>query len=355
MFYFLPFLYCFFVILSIFNTKWQKILLISFLMVLVAIISLQSNSTNRDGNSYFYVFSVINNTSWGDVFSKSFSIGQEFGFLYLMKICSSLGFSFYYFRFFVSLLTSFFIFRAISRVKDNNMILLCYFLYFSMFILFRDFTQIRFGLGCAFSLNFFISLSLGKKKETYLFLIFALLSHNSTLCLIPFLFLYKKKFSYNFKFLIFSFLLSIIFLKFNIIGTLVSLGLAPHQLSRYFVGTNTDIGTNTLGISFIICLFILFLIKIKKTSLDDPFVKVLYLSMLLSANMDIAFYGIPILMRMADLYFTVFIFLPFYFYNLFIVKSISNKNIIIFLTMIFFVFYYFHILKSGIVYQYNFL
>ena len=355
MFYFFPFLGCFFVILSMFNARWQKILLISFLMVLVATISLQSNSTNRDGNSYLYVFSIINNTSWGDIFSKSFSIGQEFGFLYLMKIFSSLGFNFYYFRFFISLLTSLFIFRAISRVKDNNMILLCYFLYFSMFILFRDFTQIRFGLGCAFSLNFFVALSVGKNKESFLFLILALLSHNSTLCLIPFLFLYKKKFSYSVKFLIFSFLVSIIILKFNVIGILVSLGLAPHQLSRYFIESSGGIGTNTLGLSFLLCVFISFLIKIKKSSLNDPFVKVLYLSMLLSANIDIAFYGIPILMRMADLYFTVFIFLPFYFYRFFVVKSKSNKNIMIFIAMIFFTFYYFHILKSGIVYQYKFL
>jgi hypothetical protein len=44
-----------------------------------------------------------------------------------------------------------------------------------------------------------------------------------------------------------------------------------------------------------------------------------------------------------------------YFYRFFVVKSKSNKNIMIFIAMIFFTFYYFHILKSGIVYQYKFL
>ncbi|OBU23532.1 EpsG family protein [Photobacterium aquimaris] len=342
--------------LSCYNGKLNTLFFVVISTFVFFIISLRGIDVDRDSATYFSVFNQIKEVGFEQLIAASSSVGQEIGFVFFMKITSFIGLDFYEFRFLFNLVCLFSVFFIIFEYVPSRFRVIVYLTYVSMFVLFRDFTQIRFTLACLLSLiSILMALENKYNKSITLFLL-SIVFHNSTLIILPILVVLKYigidrlfRFYWIIAILGCSFLCQL----FNPIHILSSLNFLPHQITRYIGSAYLD-GGNTIGLNFYISFFLVVLLAINYKSYYGIDYKILYICMLFSASTALLFYGMPILMRMQLLCFTGFIFTPLVIYKYFIKDTLFNNYFFQIFFSILFVSYFYKILGSGIVCNYYF-
>lgn len=345
------------VILTCFNNKINGIFTIIVMIVIYMIISLRGLDVDRDSHVYYMVFNNLSSIKFSELFLYSKGVGQEIGFIFLMKIGNYIGLDFFEFRFlynFICLISLIYILFGYIKQKYR---LISYMIYVSMFVLFRDFTQIRLSLSCLLALISILKALDRKNIQSVSFLFLSILFHNTALICIPvIIFLMKYKDSeviYSPYFVVIIILSGSLFYVLSPINYLLSLDVMPSQITRY-EGTKELSSSGTFGIGFFISIIISFLLSLKYRSCDiEDDYRALYITMLFSTFASLVFVDFPILMRMQILLFTGVIFLPSVIYEYFIKKEVLNNIIFQIIISSIFCAYFYKVLASGIVFQYG--
>ncbi|WP_337238284.1 EpsG family protein [Citrobacter portucalensis] len=345
----LPF---FIVVLSCCNKNFNKILAPAILLIIGTIVSLRDISVDRDSFVYFTVYGeLIKLNDLNEILIYSTNLGQEPGFLILMKFFSSLGFSFFSFRAIFEMLTLYSLFFFIKRICDTNFFLITLLIYIAMFILFRDFTQIRFSFSSCMALNSIYYRLKNRNTLSILFLIFGILVHNAILIIIPILLCANCKFIYNLKFYVSAIFFAILLFKFDFFMSLINTGLLPHQITRY-IGQDEAVG-NTFGITMLMTTALSFIMCVAFRPDYGADYKLLYINMFLATIVSFIFMNIPIMMRMQLLCFTAIIILPNVISRYWVKRNIANIMLIQLSFATFSIIYFYSILSSEIVYEYK--
>lgn len=345
------------VFFSSFNSRFNDFFTLICMIGIYIVLSMRGLDVDRDAHIYYSVFNQISAIDIDSLLGYSLVIGQEFGFLFLMKTCSLIGLDFFEFRFLYNGMCLLSLIYLVFNYTPPKYRLITYMIYVSMFMLFRDFTQLRLTLACLLSIISLLKCLEGSLTKSAFFLIFAISFHNTALIVLPIIiFLFKVKNNSFFYTPIFVFIVFLIGLAFFIIDPvkyIVSLSFMPSQLTRY-EGTEHLNSSGTLGFGFFISIVVSAFLASKFKSCDiKPDYMVLYWTMLFSSFVSLAFYSAPILMRMQILLFTGIVFLPSVLYRYFLEKKIFvNYFFQILFAMVFFL-YFFKNLSSGIVYQYG--
>lgn len=340
--------------LSCYNGKLNTLFFVVISTFVFFIISLRGINVDRDSSTYFSVFNQIKEVGFEQLIAASSSIGQEIGFVFFMKTASFIGLDFYEFRFVFNLVCLFSIFFIIFEYVPSRFRIIVYLTYVTMFVLFRDFTQIRYTLACLLSLISIIKfLELKYKKSLVLFFV-SVLFHNSSLIILPILVVLKfigidRLFQLNWVVTILGG--AYLFQLVDPINILSSLHFLPHQITRY-IGSAYLNGGNTIGLNFYISVFLVLLLAVNYKNYYGIDYKILYVGLLFSAFTSILFYGMPILMRMQLLCFTSIIFTPLVVYRYFIKDTLFNNYFFQISFSIIFCLYFYKILNSGIVNHY---
>lgn len=338
-------------ILSSLSPKLDKygFYFISFSMSLVS--AFRGILVDRDSLVYVSVYNQLEMiSSFHELIRFSFAMGQEIGFISWMKLFSIIGADFFLFRLFYNLVCLFFLIYLIKKLSLDKFRVLSYLTYVALFYLYRDFTQIRFCLSALIAVMAMIKKYENKKIQSSIFIIFAILIHNAALIMLPVILICNKNYAYSLKFLILCFSISFLILLLDPFGHIVSMGIMPHQITRY----SGELQENTLGVNFFISSFLsLILCACYKENYSLDY-KILCLTMLFSSCISVAFYGVPILMRMQLLCFTSLIIAPSVIYKYFLKKNFFTLIIFQYTLLILLVLYFYKNLSSEIVYEYYF-
>ena len=351
----IPFLIITLLSISCINKKANGICLFIAAIVVYGIVSSRGLGVDRDALVYHSVFNVVRNIPFGEISKYSSVIGQEVGFLSLEKLASICGLDFFEFRFVFNLLCLIALLYIIFEYIPGKFRIISYFIYVSMFLLFRDFTQIRLCFACLLSAISILKMLENKPYKSFLLFYIAVLFHNTSLIVFGVLLVVRfvnEKTLYNIKFALFVISICAFLSILKPANYLITLPFMPSQLTRY-QGTN-DLSGATLGVNFIfsIVLAVLLAFYYNRKEKRNIGYKYLYISMLGSTCIALVFNGVPILMRMQLLCFTGFIFFPAILYDIFMKKSLLGNYIFQLAIAVVFVLNFYKNLSSGIVYAY---
>lgn len=341
--------------ISCVNKKANGFCLLIVALIVYLIVSSRGLTVDRDALVYYSVFNHLQNISFGEISQYSSEMGQEVGFLLFEKIANVCSLNFFEFRFVFNFLCVIALLYILFEYIPGKFRIISYFIYVSMFLLFRDFTQIRLCFACLLSAISILKMIDNKPYKSVIFFLFAVMFHNTSLIVFGVLLAIKfmsenKLYNIKFALLIISICGFLSILKPA--NYLITLPFMPSQLTRY-QGTN-DLNGATLGINFIfsISLAILLAFYYKKKEKRSVGYKYLYISMLGSTCIALVFNGVPILMRMQLLCFTGFIFFPAILYDIFMKKSLLGNYIFQIAIAVVFILNFYRNLSSGIVYDY---
>lgn len=196
--------YCIFIIsflLCIFdfigNDKTKLFVFSSFVIGVTAIAGLRDVGIDNDSIMYQGFFDSWNKYSYWQLFCGDYSVSREIGYVLLNKTLFILGFDFRSVLVFMSVLSGLLTYSFIYRFSPYPFISLLF--YLSFFYLYRDFTQIRYGLCCAFL--FWAVFFYFKKKYLFFFSFWlaGILFHKTAfilLLVLPFLTFNKNNYFY---------------------------------------------------------------------------------------------------------------------------------------------------------------
>ncbi|MEF5152391.1 O166 family O-antigen polymerase [Escherichia coli] len=341
-----------FFVTGVFYRKLTNILVFFTILTIGTIVSFRDISVDRDSIVYFTVFNDLSNiNSLYELWIFSLSYGQEIGFILLMKLFHLFGASYYVFRGCFEFLTLFFIWSFIKKTCDDLFYLIAFFIYISMFLYFRDFTQIRFSFSCVMALNSIYYRLKNNNSRSIAYFIAGLLVHNSILIIAPILLLIKFKFIYTAKFYFSSIVVALLLFKINIFGVLINTGYLPHQITRYI--NQDEMMGNTFGFTAIITIVVSFLMCLRFREYYGIDYKLLYLNMLFSSITALVFMNIPIMMRMQLLCLTAIIILPNVIYTYWIRKDSAIRLLLKIFFVSVCIIYYYSVLSTGIVSGYK--
>ncbi|WP_438965815.1 EpsG family protein [Flavobacterium sp.] len=179
---------------------------------------------------------------YGEVFEKQNIIRDyelfELGFNYYFRILYFFGTS----REFMFFVTAFIILAShIWLIRKTSVLTnLAVYVYFCKFFLFT-FIYLRQGIGMAIIWLAIYFLFKEKKWFTYFFVIVAFYFHKSSIMFIPFLFIYKKTFSYLQMLAIFAFFLAI---ALSPLGSFLTLYFAENIDNKYVAYSDKFSGVN---------------------------------------------------------------------------------------------------------------
>jgi len=170
---------------------------LTFCTILIAFPALKSIGVDNDGGTYDEIFRMANTYSFSEILSGNYWENIERGYMLLNKIIGYFGGTISGVFIIVAFLTGLINYSVIYKKTPFPFSTLLF--YLSFFYLYRDFTQIRYGLSCA--LVFLSVYHLMEKKYIWclVFLLCALLFHNSSaimLIAIPLCFLIRNKYIY---------------------------------------------------------------------------------------------------------------------------------------------------------------
>lgn len=172
----------------------KTVLFISFCTFLIVLAGVRGIGVDNDSASYDAAFSLIQNITYSDIITGNYPFNFERGFVLLNKLIYDFGGNIHTLLFVVALISGMFTYYLIYKISPYPFSSLLF--YISFLYLFRDFTQIRYGL--AGSLIFFATYLFIHKKyysSTLLFCL-SLLFHNASyimLLVLPFITIVKKK------------------------------------------------------------------------------------------------------------------------------------------------------------------
>lgn len=174
-------MYIYYIVLIIFGILAFKDLLISTVLnkyilttlIIISLVFFIGFRYNSDNDYWTYVFLYDMVPAFPDVnalFSMSILQGQELGFLFIESILRTLGLGYQSVFIFSAIITTFFLYKAYSRIVSFPVLAL--FVFFAQYFL-QMFIQIRFGIATAISLYACTFLSTDKKRLFWLLLLTA--------------------------------------------------------------------------------------------------------------------------------------------------------------------------------------
>jgi transmembrane protein EpsG len=217
------------------NRIVQNTSFVIFSVLLALLAGLRKVGVDNDSGNYQYYFSTCENMSYYQIIKGDYWDNIERGYYLLNKLVYSFGGSFSTLLLVVSLLTSALNYSIILKYCRYPFLSLLF--YLSFFYIYRDFTQIRYGLACGFV---FYSVHYLINKNFLLFFVYLTLSilfHNTSYILfliLPFCLYIKNKYIYFF-FPIIGF----VGFFYNFLPMLLSKGIAIEHMEIYLEETGT--------------------------------------------------------------------------------------------------------------------
>lgn len=173
---------------SLENQKNKVLNILAIIMVLF--IGLRGDS-GADSPVYIDFFNYNTDTIWN---WKGVEKGYaEYGFYYLSVILKSIWNNIDFYFTVISAITIFFLVKALKEFSIYPMLGFC--VYYSRFLIIRDMNQIRQALAMVIIIYAFKLLIEQKRKAFLLIILLTTFIHASSIIVLPFAFLYNKKFS----------------------------------------------------------------------------------------------------------------------------------------------------------------
>jgi len=220
---------------------------------------LRASQVGTDTNGYLNSFFYYNSNSLNEVFTSQSTV--EIGYRILQYFLKLLTNKDYVFLTFMSAFVLFFQLRAIRLLSKNNLVSIFVFICFGIYTF--SFNGLRQGIAAAvFMFSFYFILN----KKFYHFLaliIFGSLFHKSILVVIPFYFLFLKKFNSK---LIFVLLLGSIILSLGISRMLLFSSILNDRYATYIDFTSSG-GFNLSFFYILTSIFFVFYRKFIQKSL----------------------------------------------------------------------------------------
>lgn len=173
----------------------------------------------------------------------------EYGFYYLSVVIKSIYDNVDFYFIIVSCITMLFLYKSVKRICIFPVLGIC--VYYSRFLILRDMNQIRQALAITIILYALLFLIEQRKRISYLLIVISCLMHYSSVIIIPFLFVCKRKITLR-KMLY-------LLLTCAILGILVESVFKAYLISISGVKLLTYIGTSNLGLANPILYYQIFL------------------------------------------------------------------------------------------------
>lgn len=188
---FFAFLLCFF---DFVTHRAPKILFfVIYCLIVIFLVSFRKVGIDNDSRMYQGMFHIYSRATSGELLAGGYGYVEK-GYMFLNKLIGALGGTFRTVLIVMAVATG--AANYIFFVRKTSFIFISLLAYFSFFLIYRDFTQIRYGLCAAFCfwcIDCFIE---KKYKSSILFFLAAFLFHNSAvilLAVLPFLKYFKNK------------------------------------------------------------------------------------------------------------------------------------------------------------------
>lgn len=318
------------------GSKIKLFVYIIFTALITLIAGLRTVGVDNDSIAYQQIFISSNNLSFFQILIGDYWENTERGFYLLNKLIFSLGGDIRVLLLVVSIFTACLNYSIIYKISPYPFLSLLF--YLSFFYLYRDFTQIRYGLCCAivfYSIYFYI------KKKYFLFfffLFFSFLFHNSSYILIlilPFFYFFKNKLVYFYLPII-----GLVGIFYNFLPLLLSLGGEIQYLQIYL----DESGNAGLMIPFIgAVIMVIYIFNEKKLlaiNYDYNWVEYFFKFFAISVTLNFLFFQISIFQRFSYLFFQFgILLLPMMIKNLRISRYKIYYNLLYFAFATFFLYY----------------
>lgn len=258
---------------------------------------LRGIGVDNDSLNYFDIFRSIANLDLLSLKSYSADAIVELGFVYINFFVHAIGGNFFVFQFLMSILTSMLL--AYYVYSYSHYPLLSIFLYFCIFFLYRDFTQIRFGISCLVCMIAVARFIDGQRWQALVLYIIASTIHSASIALIIFIPIWYAR-SLISTYLFFMGCMASVLLSFAPITDLVAaiIGL-PAQLARYLL--NPSDGNLKLAMLVITLFPFLWFVKAKTITNTDASIGI---CLLISGFWGIVFRDFGIMSRVQFLFAT---------------------------------------------------
>ncbi|MFF5381646.1 EpsG family protein [Pedobacter suwonensis] len=223
----LSFLFC---VLDFTDKVYLKVSIYTlFCLFLIALVGFKAIGLDNDSINYVEMLKQADNYTFLEIFKGDYSENTERGYMLLNKLILVMGGDERVLFILVASATG--ILNYTFFYKNSCFPFTSLLFYLSFFLLYRDFTQIRYGLSCA--LVFWSLHNLAQFKYFRALLLFAasLLFHNSAFILIPVLalcFFIKNKYFYPVLVV-----LSLIGIFYNFFSVVLTLGGVPEHMQIY--------------------------------------------------------------------------------------------------------------------------
>ncbi|SDM17637.1 EpsG family protein [Pedobacter antarcticus] len=277
---------------------------ISFCTILILLPGLKSIGTDNDSSNYEEIFRISAAISYSDGFAGRYEENTERGYLLLNKVVNSLGGDINSLFLVVALLTGVLNYTLFYKLCEYPFTAVL--IYISFFYLYRDFTQIRYGLSCAlvfWSVYYFLKphYLLG-----FLFFVLSLLIHSTSLILIlvlPICYLIKNRYLYAILPVF-----CLVGLVINPFPILLSLGGVPEHMQIYF----DEEGGGGFVVSFIGLLMMALYLFFNRKIMSENFNFSMYYRLLaVGVSLNLLFIQASIFQRFSHLFFQCSVlFLP---------------------------------------------
>lgn len=331
--------YCIFILsflLCIFDfTKIRVFTLfvyVCFVLFITVFVGCRKVGVDNDSITYQWMYNLYKESDILEILCGGGFGYVEKGYVFLNKIVAELGGNFRNVIFIMALLTSFANYTFF--VKKSFLPFLSLLFYLSFFILYRDFTQIRYAFSCAlcfWAVYFYIDEKYG---YTTLFLVSAILFHNTAIVLIPVLFFIR--------FVNVDKLYLALIIPALLVG--YSINIFSYLLNKYFINVHMQIYQNEpggagLAISLVGC-FIMILYqyinhiykKKRYGEIKSREETVYYNLVSISVIVNFLFIQSAIFQRVSYLFFQFSILLlPIIFFK---IKKLLKKRLFIFLYLL---------------------
>lgn len=318
------------------ESKVKLFVYVCFTLTVTLIAGLRTVGVDNDSAAYQQTFISSDNLSFYQILIGDYWENTERGYLFLNKIILSLGGNINTFLLVISLLMGLFNYTIIYKISPYPFLSLLF--YLSFFYLYRDFTQIRYGLSCSvvfYVIYYFI------KRQYFLFFIFfniSLLFHNTSYILIlilPFCFFFKNKLVY-----FYLPLLGLLGLFYNLLPLLISQVGATQYLEIYL----DESGSAGLMVPFIGLIIMLIYIfnekKIFAVKRQYNWYELFFKLFAISVFLNFLFFQVSIFQRFAYLFFQFgILLLPLMIKDLKYGKYKIYFNLLYFVFATFFLYY----------------
>ena len=338
---------CFFDFIK--ETKIKLFVFLLFTASVTLIAGLRTLGVDNDSVVYQQIFISSENISFYQIIIGDYWENTERGFYLLNKLVYTSGGDIQTLLLTVSILTASLNYSIIYKISPYPFLSLLF--YLSFFYLYRDFTQIRYGLSCAlvfYAIYFYI-----KKRNFFFFVFFSfsILFHNTSyilLIILPFCLFFKNKLVYFYLPII-----GLVGLFYNFLPLLLSQGGGMQYLQIYL----DESGNAGLMIPFIGSVIMLIYIfnekKLLAIKYDYNWVEFFFKFFAISVTLNFLFFQVSIFQRFAYLFFQFGIFLlPMMIKNLRISKYKIYYNLLYFAFATFFLYYGLKMINQNLVRPY---